>query len=326
MSKERAYWLKSSRAEVIEAAVEIARSYMERDLTLTVRQLYYKLVGVHIVPDEHTKEKPYKFVVDLVTEAHLSGALPFEWIIDRGREVRHGQCRTQSIDVEDALESAAAEISDLPRSLLWIDRWWGQKEHVSVWVEKDALAGVFEKPCEEHGVSWFPCKGYPSLSALYSWCEEVNEVVRALGDEAPETATILYFGDHDPDGLEIPEAAERRLHEIAETCGFRLPTINLVRVALTMDQIREHRCPEFWAKVSSARYKSYVKKAGTDKAWELDALDPEVLRDLVTAEVSARFDDEVRAPLRRLLRERREELQARIADPDWLNGLFAEER
>jgi len=52
------------------------------------------------------------------------------------------------------------------------------------------------------------------------------------------------------------------------------------RLALNRDQIDEYEPPPNPAKVTDSRYASYVQVYGED-SWELDALDPRVLSDLV---------------------------------------------
>jgi len=51
-----------------------------------------------------------------------------------------------------------------------------------------------------------------------------------------------------------------------------------------MDQIEEYNPPPNFAKVTDARFESYQRVHG-DESWELDALDPATLNDLITEEV-----------------------------------------
>ena len=184
---------------------------------LTVRQLYYQLVARgHIA----NSQESYKRLVSLLGEARLAGDFPFEWLLDRTREARPGRFKGNQIDVETALDSAADDLRRAPESWLWRDRWYGQPTHVSVWVEKEALAGVFERPCEALGVAWFVLRGYSSLSALSEWVDHASEAYR--DGEGIEEAVVLYFGDHDPDGWEIPRSAERNIEAIASVRGIDL--------------------------------------------------------------------------------------------------------
>lgn len=60
----------------------------------------------------------------------------------------------------------------------------------------------------------------------------------------------------------------------------------------------------------------------TQDAWELDALEPTVLRDLVTKAVQAEFDQEVHDELQGELEVRRRDLRERMSDPAWMRGVW----
>lgn len=62
--------------------------------------------------------------------------------------------------------------------------------------------------------------------------------------------------------------------------------VNVKRIALTMPQIDELRPPPNPAKITDSRYQSYVKQYGAE-SWELDALEPKYIHDLIAKETSA---------------------------------------
>lgn len=64
------------------------------------------------------------------------------------------------------------------------------------------------------------------------------------------------------------------------------------RIALTMDQIEEFSPPPNPAKVTDSRAAEYVWKYGRE-SWELDALTPSVLEDLVTTNIRKHLDIDV---------------------------------
>jgi hypothetical protein len=69
--------------------------------------------------------------------------------------------------------------------------------------------------------------------------------------------------------------------------------VDVQRIALNMDQIREYNPPPNPAKESDSRYSDYIKEYG-GQSWELDALKPQTLHDLIVGTVSAYFDEDVR--------------------------------
>src|SRR5688572_10836004 len=162
---------KLSQSDLFDAAHTIAEEYSGN---LTLRQLYYQTVARGF---SSNSQEAYRRLGELIARARLDGRFPFEWLVDRTRESYPGAFAERKHSVIDAMAEARDAIRHTPFWYLRADRWWGQPLHVSVWVEKEALAGVFEEPCNGLGVSWFVCRGYPSISALWQWVEQLREAV-----------------------------------------------------------------------------------------------------------------------------------------------------
>jgi hypothetical protein len=307
-------------AEVIKAALKIAKEFQQDGMTLSLRQLYYQFVARGLTGNG---DAVYKRIGSVLTDARFNGDFPIDWIEDRGRDVGEGDWRENDDDVDMAFDQTVRAIRSCPFWYLKRSRWWGQEKIVSVWVEKEALSGVFQDPCEELGVALFPCRGYPSVSALWAWHQEIVATREKFLDELgfePEPV-ILYFGDFDPDGLEIPDSAVRslyRLHELNDD-GYN---IELERMALNLDQIRKYKPPPFAAKKTSARYATYVKKHGIKDAWELDALEPRVLRKLIRDGVAQHFNEGVYQRHQGEIERVREDLRKQMKAPGLVNRAF----
>lgn len=302
--------MKQNNRETLGHAHSIAEEY---DGNLTVRQLYYQLVARGHIPNS---QESYKRIVSILTEARLAGDFPFEWLLDRTREARPGQFTVDQTDVDAASLDTAAALKNAPREWIFRHRWFGQPKHVSVWVEKEALSGVFETPCDDLGVAWFVLRGYSSLSALSQWCDHVVAAHDAT-QRGFQEALVLYFGDHDPDGWEIPRSAERNIQAIAEVRGLDLPPVRFERIALNWEQIDEYNPPPFPAKESSSRFASYVREHGLRDAWELDALRPDVLERLIRWAIDRHFDTSIHQQNRIDVNNARAELRDRLLQPGW---------
>lgn len=79
----------------------------------------------------------------------------------------------------------------------------------------------------------------------------------------------------------LTPAAEAVIAKIATFAG--VPVL-VVRVALNMDQVERWKLPPNVAKESAGLGEKYVRDHG-ESSWEVDALEPSVLRDLVVAAV-----------------------------------------
>lgn len=324
------------RSDLLHHALRIAESYNEQGLTLTLRQLYYRFVAEALFG---SGQDNYKRLGSVLTDARYTGDFPIQWIEDRGRTVGHTSAtrgfRASMLALAET--EARAMQQALPDLLIDSDPWLYQPTYVSVWVEKEALAGVFEAPCAELGVGLFACRGYPSVSALYDWLRSAYFAVHGrhptpehrlehqrryrLGEHFRWTETheggqakecvVLYFGDHDPDGWQIPRSAESSLELLMNNYGMDVP-LRFERIALNMDQILKYKPPPFEAKVSSARYKGYLSEHCTDDAWELDALEPGVLQQLIRDNVARFWDQDVHEENKQLVRQLRSDLRERL--------------
>jgi len=172
------------------------------------------------------------------------------------------------------------------------DLWEDQDIHVEVWIEKDALVGVVDEICRQWDVSFFSCRGYVSQSAMYRAAQ------RIVATDKP--CIIFHFGDHDPSGIDMTRDIAERLDLLSDGADIRVE-----RVALTMDQIDQYDPPSNPAKESDCRHASYVSEFG-ESSWELDALRPEILINLINEEIENVVDlTKFRACERRQERERK---------------------
>ena len=251
-------------AKVIDQANEIMEEYSGDSLTL--RQLHYQFVARDLY--ENTMRN-YKKLGDIIRNARMAGLVSWDLVQDRTRGLTGWGWGNTSPAA--AIRSAAYSYKER--------RWKTQPVKVEIWVEKDALSGVLVDPASEYRLNYFATKGYPSISSL----KEAADRYKAFDDDG-ETVVILYFSDHDPEGLHMPEQVGEALE------SFGVTNVEIRRMGLTMEQIRQHSPPPSAAKRTSSRVQSYFDATGTDQAWELDALKPKVIQDLITSETEKIID------------------------------------
>lgn len=251
-------------AKVIEQANEIMAEYSGDKLTL--RQLHYQFVARDLY--ENTMRN-YKKLGDIVRNGRMAGLISWDLVQDRTRGLR-GWSGGHSGPAA-AIRHAAYAYKE--------PRWGTQPTKVEVWIEKDALSGVLTDPLYEYRADYFATKGYPSISSLKEAADRFKRYERN-GEEV----VILYFSDHDPEGLQMPEQVGEALE------SFDVRNVEIRRMGLTMEQIRQHNPPSSAAKQSSSRIQSYIDATGTSEAWELDALKPAVIQKLITDEMDQIID------------------------------------
>lgn len=263
---------------MIDTINGILENYESQGFDLSLRQLYYQLVSKALI--ENT-ERSYKNIGNLVSDARLAGLIDWEMIKDRGREMTQNP---HWDNTRDFIESVAPQY----RFNLWRD----QSVYVEVMVEKQALEGVLEPVCKQLDVPFTANKGYSSSSAMY----EASKRFLAAAEGGKE-CHVIYLGDHDPSGIDMSRDVEERLDLFVKTSMNRCDEIGpnepsavtMNRVALNMAQVRELNPPENPAKITDSRATSYISRFG-ESSWELDAIEPRRLAQIVTDAVQEIMD------------------------------------
>jgi hypothetical protein len=234
--------------ELIEAMYRAA----EAAQPITGRGIGYKLFTAGRIPamDRPSMQSVYR----LLKEAREEGTIPWEWIVDETRKLE----RVASWD------DPAAYVRTVSRSYRR-DFWTQQPTRVEVWSEKGTIRGVLAPLLDHYGVGFDPVHGFNSSTRVYNSAQD---------DDGSELI-VLYVGDYDPSGMYMSE------HDLPDRLiEYGGDHITIKRIALT----REHLVglPPFPAsdKKKDTRYPWFVRNFG-DRCWELDAMDPNDLRNLV---------------------------------------------
>ena len=236
---------------------QILEEYAKDDYILTLRQLYYQLVSKDIIPNN---DKEYGKLSNILKKGRMAGIVDWASIEDRVRQPKypyfvHG--------INDAVNDTIQQYR--------LDRMKGQERNIEIWIEKDALSNVFYRVSSKYHIKLMINRGYSSISALY-------DAYRRLKNDD----VILYFGDHDPSGLDMVRDINERLHD------FGL-FVDIIPVALNMEQINQFNPPPNPAKITDPRAKWYIEKYGKT-SWELDALPPKELINLAENSVNEIID------------------------------------
>jgi hypothetical protein len=240
---------------LIEAMVPI----IEAAQPINGRGVGYKLFTKGLIPAMKDMPRVYR----LLKEARERGIIPWSWIVDETRELE----RVASWGSPKAY--ADATIRDYRRNY-----WDQQQVRVEVWSEKGTIRGVLKPVLDAYGVGFRVMHGFGSATSVHEIAD----------DDDGRPLIAIYVGDWDPSGLwmserDLPERLERYDGEHVE----------LNRIALVRSQLAG--LPSFPAsdKKKDPRYPWFVKNFG-DRCWELDALDPNVLRTCVEEEIRSQIE------------------------------------
>jgi hypothetical protein len=248
---------------VIEHATTIIEEYQLQGFSLTLRQLYYQFVSRALIPNSQSE---YKKLGSIINDARLAGLIDWDAIEDRTRNLR-------ALPTWSGPQSIINAVCQQFRTDVWSD----QPSRVEVWIEKDALVGVIERVCNNYRVPFFACRGYSSQSEQYAAGKRFAEYAYH-----GQSTIILHLGDHDPSGIDMTRDNRDRLNMFS---GNDAP-VEVRRLALNMAQVREHNPPPNPAKEEDSRAADYIEKFGRS-SWELDALDPRMIEELIGAELAS---------------------------------------
>lgn len=274
--------------DLIKTCNAIIAAYVAQGYTLTLRQLYYQLVSRDVILNKQTE---YKRLGSIVNDGRLAGLIDWSALEDRTRNVRSIGHWSSPQSIIDAVADQYA-----------IDKWKDQTVRPEVWIEKDALVGVLERICNELDIAYFSCRGYTSQSEM--WGAAQRFIKNAKNSQ---TTHVIHLGDHDPSGKDMSRDVEDRIRMFMSYHGYG-SYFEFTRIALNMDQIQLYNPPPNPAKSTDSRFQQYQDEYG-DESWELDALEPQVISDLIREAVDELRDDSLYREREREEQEQKEQLQ-----------------
>ena len=237
----------------------------------------------------------YKRVVAATGVARWDGRIGFDAFSDRDRSLATLTESEPSV-LEDKIDTAKEQIGLWMKSYS-LNRWENQPYYPEVFIEKKALEGVFYKPCIREGVALGACKGYPSLTFLHDATMRFRRAERQ-----GKQPIILYFGDYDPSGEDIPRALKENI--VALGCE----SIEVRRICLMERQVIDWNLPPAPTKVTDSRS---VHWDGLGQV-ELDAVKPEKLVSLLRQAIHEIFDTDLYEELMDREKEEREFFQTEL--------------
>jgi hypothetical protein len=232
---------------------------------ITGRGIGYKLFGLGLI--ESVERGPMQQVYRLLTIARKRGMIPWEWIAEEGRQ----------LEGRTGWENPKAFVETV-RDAYRRDFWQQQPTRVQIWSEKGTVSGLLRPVMREYGVQFRNVRGFTSTTRIYETAEDNDKDL-----------VILYVGDYDPSGMNMSE------HDIP----YRLEEhdadhVVIKRIALIKDDTRRMPSLSFPASdkgpkkgnKGDPRYRWFVQNYG-DRCWELDAMDPNDLRERVKGEIES---------------------------------------
>jgi hypothetical protein len=233
-------------------------------LPLTIRQIFYRLVGVHDYPKT---ERAYKNLGEMLNRARRAHEIAFAAIRDDGITERVPFHWKDAAELVESFVNSAESFT--------LDRQDGQPRHLVFAVETAGMVPLVEQIAEPYGITVLSSGGFDSTTAKHAMAQTLVEF------ENPE---VLHIGDHDPSGVHVFSSLAEDVQAFAASLsdGQGLPVFT--RLAVTPSQIVELALPTAPPKETDRR--SFEGNETT----QVEAIPPDVLVEIITEAITSRLD------------------------------------
>ena len=269
MSRPRGFcdWRPQAKTKTrLDAVLAVLEEYAAY-LPLTLRQIFYRLVGKDLIGKD---EAQYNGLIELCGRARRARIIPMDSIRDDGFS---GSLSTGEgwSSPDEWIEAVVDETATYRR-----DRQEGQKISLLVWCEASGMLPQLERVCSPYGIAVASSGGFDSLTVKH-------QAGRMLGGTG--LVEVLHVGDFDPSGECMFDALAEDVASFAFSYGN---VVAFSRLAVTEDHIREFDLPTAPPKPSS-----HQDKKRMIETVQAEALDPATLAQILEDGILDRIDLDV---------------------------------
>lgn len=274
MSRPKGYAGWKPRDETLQLIANIESILIEYkdNLPLTVRQIFYRLVGAYQYPKD---DKAYQRLIEHLIRARRAGMIPFSSIRDDG--VMGGGT---GFDGPDDFWDAILYTGET----YVCDRMGNQEFRFEVWCEAGGMVPQLQRVAFKYAIPVFSTGGFSSVTVTHDIAQ------RVLQGEKP--TYLLHIGDYDPSGQSLYEAmtedAAKFVSDHVDAGGYDdIEDLYLepVRVALTPEQIDKYKLETAPPKKSDSRSINWY-----DETCQAEAMPPDVLAKTLDKAIKSRID------------------------------------
>jgi hypothetical protein len=176
-------WKPQPETEAVIEQIQCVLQEYQAYLPMTIRQIFYRLVGAHNYPKE---EKAYKRLQEIIGKARRARLIPFTQIRDDGfSELKGSYFQSPQSFVETVKYSAEN---------YQLDPQTAQPVKLFVWCEAAGMSIQLGQVSRPYGVPVLSSGGFDSLTAKYDLARKFSHY---------ESVKVFHIGDHDPSGVHI---------------------------------------------------------------------------------------------------------------------------
>ena len=194
MSGGNGYRPRADQARLLDLAFQIVRSV---PYTVTARWLFYRLLQEGCFASKDDYKGKFLPLIAKARKCFYNGWTPETLADDTRPAVIRGE----------GWDSEAQFLKSISNARCVLDKRHSQTYYVELWFEAKAMRGQFEHYTKH--ITLRPFGGDPSIFAKWQIAQELAGAFEEYG----KPIVILYFGDLDPKGLQIPVSAVKDIRE-----------------------------------------------------------------------------------------------------------------
>lgn len=265
--------------ELRDAIVRVVNAE-RKNWPLSDRAIHYRLLNIPgLVRNDKTRVSyenspaSYDDVTNMLTRLRLDGSIEFDAIADETRPVVIWDTHRSVGDfVRRELDGL---LKGYFRGLLQSQPNW-----IELLVEKNTVANQVKSVASRYRIPMTSGRGYSSLPPRKDMVERFKASDR-------DCLIVIVVSDFDPEGEDIPGSFGVSLRDDFHITDAKL---RIVKAALTAEQVKSMNLHEGQlSKETSSRYQRFVNTYG-DRAWELESLTSDQLREIVEAAIRGVLD------------------------------------
>ena len=256
-----AAWKPQRATAAVLAQVQAVLEEYEDYLPLTLRQIFYRLVGAHDYPKT---EDAYERLSNCLNRARRAGLIAMDVIRDDGGARAGGRGWDSPEQFVTSLRHQAEAFT--------LDRTLGQASALMVLCEAAGMAPQLAQTTDRFDVPVLSSGGFDSVTQQHRLAKEIAREDRPV--------QILHIGDHDPSGAHLYLSLTENVAAFADALGGE---VTFLRLAVTPDQIRTYRLP-------TAPPKPTDKRAFAGQTCQAEAFAPDVLATILREAIESRID------------------------------------
>lgn len=210
--------------------------------TVSLRWVFYRLLQDGI----YKSKEDYKKLVHIASVARKNGIWEPDLLADETRKTidRNGDGR----NVAEWLEYVSQNLQ------CRLDAWYDQKNYVECWFEAKAMTDQF-RSIVPAPITLVPFGGDASIPYKYQCAVRLQRAADKYG----LPITILYFGDLDRKGQQIPYSAQKDIQNWFGEFEFRVVGLNRQQVEIfNLPQNPDKRGEYQWESLSDSQAKSLI--------------------------------------------------------------------